>query len=131
MKLTVAWNLMWALSYLMVAFLAPGIGGSPVWESALVFLVFGIALLAATTLATWARGKTRLAGRITLLILAVFSVYSGIASWTGVALWIVPFADKALFQVSMAFADLIGAAFMIDVALENGKSLIFLNVPHK
>jgi hypothetical protein len=118
-QLAIAWNLMWALSYLVVAFVAPGIGGNPVWLSTVVFLVFGIALLSATVMTSWAKyNATRTVGRIMLVILAVISVYSGIASWTGVALWIVPFADKALFQVSMAFADLIGAAFMLDLALE-------------
>lgn len=54
---------MWAFSYLVVAFLAPGIGGSPVWLSALLFLVFGIALLLATILTNWTVGKRRTVGR--------------------------------------------------------------------
>ena len=118
-QLVIAWNIMWALSYLVVAFVAPGIGGNPVWLSTVVFVLFGIALLSATILTRWAKSTTRTAGRIMLIILAVISVYSGVASWTGAALWVVPFADKEIFQVSMAFADLLGAVFMLDLALED------------
>ena len=111
---------MWALSYLIVAFVAPGVGGPPIWESAVAFLVFGAALLAATLILTAYPGKNKnvkVVARLTLLILAVLEVYSGIASFTGVFIWVVPFANKEVFQVSMAFADLIGAAAMIYRAL--------------
>jgi len=135
-KLCIAWLVMWALSYLLVAVIAPGIGGSPIWESSLLFLAFGIALFTAIIFVSWssfylkqtlvpntvegtkAAKNLGLIGRIMLIILAMLSVYSGVASWTGVALWVVPFANKEVFQVSMAFADLIGAAFMLDLALE-------------
>lgn len=55
---------------------------------------------------------------ILLVVLAMLSVYSGVASWTGKAIWAVPFANKEIFQVSMAFLDLLGAVFMLDLALE-------------
>jgi sulfite exporter TauE/SafE len=110
---------MWALSYIVVALIAPGIGGSPAWQSAVSFLAFGIALLAATMLKSYSESiNKQTLGKYILMFLAGLSVYSGIASWTGVALWIVPFANKEIFQVSMAFADLLGAAFMLYLALD-------------
>ena len=117
-KFAVAWNFMWAFSYIVVAVIAPGVGGSPAWLNMAVFLVFGITLFVATILKGYTKDKYRL-GAYLLIILAAFSVYSGIASWTGVALWVVPFANKEIFQVSMAFADLLGAAFMLYLALED------------
>jgi hypothetical protein len=117
-QFAIAWNIMWAFSYLVVAFLAPNIGGGSTTGNMLIFLAFGIALLSATVLTSWTKGTMRTAGRILLVILAIISVASGVASWTGVALWNVPFANKELFQVSMAFADLIGAVFMLDLTLE-------------
>ena len=124
-KLVVSWLLMWALSYLVVAVVAPGVGGSPVWLSVMEFLVFGVALLAATLLtgfdalaSRFKSGKSvKLVARVALVVLAVLSVYSGIATWAGVFIWVVPFANKEVFQVSMAFADLIGAAAMLYLAL--------------
>jgi hypothetical protein len=61
--------------------------------------------------------KNKLVARYVLAVLAVLSVFSGISSFTGVQLWVVPFANKEIFQVSMAFADLLGAAFMLYLAL--------------
>ena len=119
MKFVVAWNLMWALSYLAVAFVDPGVGGPPVWEDILVFLVFGVALLLAACFKAYGKQKgTRVLGKWMLCILAVASVFSGIASFTGVQMWSVPFVNREIFQVAMAFADLVGAAFMLTLALE-------------
>jgi hypothetical protein len=134
-KFVVSWLVMWALSYLCVAVVAPGVGGPPVWASAVEFLGFGVALLAATVFVAWgefylkqtlvpntaagseAAKNLMVIGKITLGVLAVLSVYSGIASFTGVFIWVVPYADKAVTQVSMAFLDLVGAAAMIYLAL--------------
>jgi hypothetical protein len=113
---------MWALSYIIVAFLAPNIGGGSTISNIVDFLAFGIALLSATVLTSWTKGNMRTTGRVILVVLATISVGSGVASWTGVALWNVPFADKELFQISMAFADLIGAVFMLYLALESNKT---------
>jgi hypothetical protein len=120
-QLAIAWNIMWALSYFIVAFLAPNIGGGSAIGNMALFLAFGIALLSATVLTSWAKGNMRTTGRVLLVILATISVGSGVASWTGVALWNVPFANKEPFQISMAFADLVGAVFMLYLALENSK----------
>ena len=113
-----AWLFMWALSYLAVAVLAPDIGGGAAWDW-LIFVAFGIFLIVGTIFANWSSLRyTNVAGRIILFVLAVISVGSGIASWTGLQTWLVPFANKEIFQVSMAFADLISATFMIALALD-------------
>ncbi|MGA3290496.1 MAG: hypothetical protein ABSD42_09695 [Candidatus Bathyarchaeia archaeon] len=106
------------LSYLVVTFVAPGIGGNPVWLSATLFSAFGIALFTATVVTDWTKSNTRAAGRIILIILARLSEYSDVASWTGTALWVVPFVNKEIFQASMVCLDLPGATFMLDLALE-------------
>jgi len=58
-------------------------------------------------------------GRMALFILAVFEVWGGVVSWTGIVLWQVPFPNKEFFQVSMAFADLLSATFMFTLCLSN------------
>ena len=118
-KFALAWLMMWALSYLVVAFVAPGVGGGSTVEDIIEFLAFGAALMAATLVVGFYPGKkVKLVGKLCLCVLAVLSVYSGVASFTGVALWVVPFANKEVFQVSMAFLDLLGAAVMLRLALE-------------
>jgi len=52
-KLVVSWLLMWALSYVVVAVVAPGVGGPPVWLSVVEYLVFGVALLAPVLIVGW------------------------------------------------------------------------------
>jgi hypothetical protein len=44
--------------------------------------------------------------------------FGGVASWTGLVQWNVPFVNVELFQVSMAFADLLSAVFMFVIAIE-------------
>ena len=120
MKISVAWCLMWGFSYLMVVLVDPGVGGPPVWQDIVAFSVFGILLLAAAVLKAYVT-KNKIVQQFSiglLLVLAALSVYSGIASFTGAQLWVVPFANKEFFQVSMALMDLLGAVFMIDLALE-------------
>jgi hypothetical protein len=112
-----SWNVMWALSYLIVAAVAPNIEGTTL-QGQLIFVPYGLALLAATLLSTLTTGKKQTAGRAALIILASLSVYSGVASWSGAAAWNIPFADKAPFQVSMALLDLVGAASMLYLAFD-------------
>jgi hypothetical protein len=104
---------MWAFSYLAVAFLAPGVSG----DVNLGVILYGLIYVwIVVTFAVYVWGSQTI-GRISFFILGIFSTFSGVASWTGVAIWNVPFANKELFQVSMAFADLISAAFMFFLAI--------------
>lgn len=116
-RLSVAWLVMWAISYFAVAIIAPGISGDPydVW----LYAGFGVALLVGVVLTQLSSVILNSIGRVALFLLAVLSIGSGIASWAGVAVWNVPFPDKALFQVSMAFANLIAATFMFMLAFED------------
>ena len=94
--LAVAWNFMWAFSYIVVAIIDPGVGGPPVLESFVTFLVFGIALLAATYVKAFAPShKTaQTIAKYMLYLLAGASVYSGIATFVGMQIWVVPFPTK-------------------------------------
>ncbi|MCJ7561245.1 hypothetical protein MUO79_11630 [Candidatus Bathyarchaeota archaeon] len=116
-RLSVAWLVMWAISYFAVAAIAPGISGDPndVW----LYAGFGGALLVGVILTQLSSEILSLIGDVVLCLLAGLSVGSGVASWAGVVVWNVPFADKVLFQVSMAFADLISAVFMFALVLED------------
>lgn len=115
-KFAFAWNLMWGLGYIIVALSAPWIGGEEVTINIALYMALGIGILFSLTLLylkKWYR-----VGRGILMILGVISVYGGIASWTGLTLWNVPFPNRELFQVSMAFADLLGAVFMFVLAID-------------
>jgi len=127
-KFALAWLLMWAFAYVAVAIIAPGISGEDsqgrtiylVSRGRTIYLAMGVAVIG--TLALLERGthkQTKMLAKILLLALAIIEVFSGIASWSGVAVWNVPFANKELFQVSMAFADLISAAFMFYLILQS------------
>lgn len=116
-KFAVAWNLMWGLSYVIVALFAPWIGGEEVTINIVLYMALGISIL--LSLALLNRKKGHSVGRGMLAILGVVSVYGGIASWTGLTLWNVPFPNRELFQVSMAFADLLGAVFMFFLAIDS------------
>ena len=56
-------------------------------------------------------------GQFLLFILGLVEVYGGIASWCGLGIWNVPFPNIELFQVSMAFADLLSAVFLFYLAI--------------
>lgn len=106
----VAWNVMWALTYIIVAVIAPNISLD---TPALFYIIFGAVLLFCVLvqyLATDALGR-RLAA-LPLIFFGIIMTYTGVASWTGVLLWNVPFANVEIFQVSMAFADLFSAVFL-------------------
>lgn len=102
---------MWAISYFAVATITPGISGDPndMW----LYAGFGGVLLIGLILTQLSSVTLKSIGKVVLFLLAVLSVGSGIASWTGVARWNVPFMVVEMFQVSMAFADLIAAVFML------------------
>lgn len=118
-KFALAWLLMWALSYFAVATLAPGVGGTSERVGAALYTLVGGLILIALTLTVTQSPMLRGTGKLMLLVLGLFEVWGGVASWTGVSIWNIPFANKELFQVSMAFADLISAAFMLYLVLRD------------
>ena len=115
-KFAVAWLLMWAFAYIMTAFFAPYIGAGDVIVNFAIFYALGSWILCSLIL-YWVE-RFRFIGRIFLFILGLVEVFGGIASWCGLVVWNVPFANKEIFQVSMAFADLISAVFMFYLAID-------------
>ena len=116
-RLVFSWLLTWAWCYGVAAFIAPEISGmSPAYVGSLVY--FGVAMWLAIALLLWDIGESHVHRRmrniadVLLILLATVEVVSGVGSWTGAAVWLVPFPDKGIFQVSMALADLISAAGM-------------------
>jgi hypothetical protein len=110
--LLLSWLLMWGLSYIACAILAPNI--MPGTSNSFYALV-GIFIILCVT--GHAFNKTRNITRVGFFIFAILETFSGVGSYTGAYLWNVPFQDLAPFQVSMAFADLISAAMMFWLAL--------------
>lgn len=110
-----AWTIMWGVSYIMTALVAPSISEVP----ALGYGVLGFFILFMVFLAHIAYDKfgyNVLAGAFFALGIAM--VYGGVVSWTGAGLWNVPFPNKELFQISMAFADMLAGMFMFMLAIE-------------
>lgn len=111
----VAWNVMWALTYVFVAVLAPTISTMPAWTYALlgVLLLFFVLV---QYLATNAVGRNLSA--IGLIALSLLMAYGGVDSFTAATgFWNVPFANLELFHVSMALADLLSAFFLFGNAI--------------
>lgn len=121
-----AWTLMWAFAYICTALFAPWVGGVDTIMNIIIFVGLGAWMILSLVLYSTkplhgdlhpVEGAVplntyRAIGKIFLFILGLIEVFGGIASWVGLAMWNVPFANKELFQVSMAFADLVSAVFM-------------------
>lgn len=105
---------MWSLSYILVAIFAPSISDI----HPLFYGILGVWLAFMLLLDHLAYDKL---GYFIVSVLWVFNgtlmVYGGVTSWAGLAVWNVPFPNKEIFYVSMAFADLISAVFMFVLAL--------------
>ena len=113
--LAISWTLMWGLTYIIVAFVAPNIALD---TPALFYAFLGAVFLFSLAMRYIVSNKLgRIFVRCAFFSLGVFEVIGGVMSWTGVGLWNVPFADVALFQISMAFADLISAVFLFVLAI--------------
>ena len=128
-KFAVAWTLMWAFAYIFTAVFAPYVGGEDVTTNFVTFLGLGAWMIISLALysnkspcVNVSITRSEIIGRIFLFWLGLIEVFGGITSWTGLALWNVPFPNKELFQVSMAFADLIAAVFMFYLAIDDGKT---------
>lgn len=116
-KIAAAWNIMWGSAYICVAFIAPEIFGD-IDFGVVACILLGILILIAVCL-LYANMPFRQVGKFLFIILGTVEVFSGVASWTGVVRWNVPFVVVELFQVSMAFMDLISAVFMFVLVLED------------
>lgn len=113
----IAWLLMWGLAYIATAIFAPWIAGDAA-DGTFLYAALGCLILVFLALYIMAYNKLGYVfTAIFLGILGILEVYGGIASWTGLMIWNVPFANLEIFQVSMAFADLISAAVFFYLAI--------------
>ena len=117
-KLIYAYLFMWGLAYLVVAFVDPEVSGFNVAVSALTYALVGTVLIVGLFFRWLEKYLDFHVGRAILAVLGTIEVYAGVVSWTGLSVWNVPFASKELFQVSMAFADLISATLMFYLVIE-------------
>jgi hypothetical protein len=110
-----AWIIMWGVSYIAVALIAPSISDvSPVGYGVLGgFILFCVFM---KHIAYDRLGYLVMAGAF--FALGIAETYGGVVSWTGAGLWNVPFPNKELFQVSMAFADMLSAVFLFLLSFE-------------
>lgn len=106
---------MWGLSYILVAIVAPDISDF----HPILYWMIGAIILFGLLLNRLAYDKLghQFVG-LYFFVVAVLMVYGGVASWTGVAVWNVPFENPEIFNVSMGFADLLSAALMLVIATE-------------
>lgn len=103
---------MWGGAYIATAIFAPQISGDT-FLGTVFYTILGIVTISSVLIQKY--DKTM--GSIILFPLAVVGIYGGVASWSGIATWNVPFPNKELFQVSMAFGELVTAVLMLYLAL--------------
>lgn len=115
MRISDSWILMWGTAYLACAIVAPDIFDLPVLYSRVLLIAVGAIMVYGLYLAN--SQYTATAGRAILFIMGVEETFGGILSFSGSIMWNVPFADKALFNVSMALAELVAAMFLFNRAL--------------
>ena len=118
-KFAICWLLMWGMSYIATALFAPEISGDLVL-GAISYSFLGSVLIALVVARSFRNNLLTFSGwwiRYGLFALALVATYGGILSWSGVAVWNVPFPNKELFQVSMAFGNLFSAVLMLYLAL--------------
>ena len=119
--MTNAWLIAWALAYIVAGIAAPQISGN-VLEGQILYLIMGVLLLAPLAMLESIElpgfdpdreHTVRTLATVLLIALAFVSLYSAVASWSGMFVWNVPFPDKSLFQVTMGLMDFVGAVFML------------------
>ena len=133
-----AWLIAWGIGYIVTAAMTPSIGGEEKLGTA-VYALLGMVILMSLAcrllperregpmpvlsgkefvrMAPYEiEGPRRNFGRVMLALLGVVMVVGCVASWTGATVWNVPFANKEMFQVSMALLDLVSAVFMFILA---------------
>lgn len=112
-KFAACWVLMWGGAYIATALFAPQISGDPLLGT-VFYMILGLATIGSIVVQKYSKP---LLGPIMLFTLAIIGIYGGVASWSGIALWNVPFPNKELFQVSMAFGELMTSVLMLYLAL--------------
>lgn len=116
MKVALAWTTMWGISYIITASIASPISLD---TPSLFYAVIGVTILIGVDAKLLANDIIGYAAvSFLFIVLACLMVYGGVASWAGLSMWNVPFVNLELFQVSMAFADFIAAAFMFVIAFD-------------
>ena len=118
--LALSWITMWAATYIAVAFIAPTVGG--IFNNTYMFL-YGILLMVciAGQLVPY-KGKyvktVSKASKIGLFGFAIAEVIGGVMSFTGALRWNLPFANTEVFQVIMAFMDLVAASLLFFIVFD-------------
>lgn len=120
------WVLMWATTYIAVAFIAPTVGGT---FNNIYMCLYGVLLTLCVVGQFLVNGKhvnvfrnfeifLSRASKIGLFVFAIAEVIAGVMSWTGALRWNLPFPNTEIFQVSMAFMDLVAATLMFVVVFD-------------
>jgi len=104
---------MWGMAYIASGIMTPEISGDNMILTMVIYCGIGLWII-------WtAIARRTHSGRyvmFSLYIIALVEVPSGVSSWAGQMVWNVPY-QNSIAQVSMAFADLISAAFAIYLAI--------------
>jgi len=118
--LALSWITMWAATYIAVAFIAPTVGG--VFNNIYMFL-YGVllTLCVAGQLVPYTGKHVKTVSRASktgLFGFAIAEVIGGVMSFTGALRWNLPFANMEVFQVIMAFMDLVAASLLFFIVLD-------------
>jgi len=109
-----AWIGMWGLSYIACSIIKPDIFANISPDlGRLAMIGTGSTMLAGLAL------KNKPIGRILLAALGIAETFGGVASWSGLTKWNIPFENKEIFNVSMAAFDLISAATLLYKSFKN------------
>jgi len=118
--LALSWIMMWAATYIAVAFIAPTVGG--VFNNIYMFLYGALLTLCVAGQFLPYTGKhaktVSRASKIGLFGFAIAEVIGGVMSFTGALMWNLPFANIEVFQVIMAFMDLVAASLLFFIVLD-------------
>ena len=118
--LALSWITMWAATYIAVAFIAPTVGG--VFNSTYMFLYGVLLTLCVAGQLLPYKGKhvktVSRASKIGLFGFAIAEVIGEVMSFTGALRWNLPFANTEVFQVVMAFMDLVAASLLFFIVFD-------------
>ena len=111
--------ILWGSAYIICSIIRPDIFGCfSSTVGGILMMVFGSSMIIGLLLFDTTIGK------VILLTTGILEVLAGVASWSGLITWNVPFQEKALFNISMTLLDFLGASVLIAKAL-NAKILSF------
>lgn len=108
--------LVWGLTYPICAIIKPDIIGMLTPEqSRIALFAVGGSILSGFLL------RDKPIGKVILFIMGIAEAIGGVASWSGITQWNVPFTDKTSFNISMGIMDLLSSVAMITKSLEGIK----------